>query len=803
MGNRLIGRILTIAQRKISNPIRSWIPMEQEQTNGALTRTMVTGYSKYWPFKQGWAKSETQKAYLHLLTCDGSPVAGILLPVEVSPDFLFYAYRSGSCGHSDLAIKLMETVNLSLSEMETIHFFQTHFFSDLKRKSSSNISSEVLSLEQLFEPPELTTSMLVVPLKDGRVNWSAMFRYKAIRELKAPVQGEAEFAKDDVVQSRGGSRSIYVISAFLPGNTPLDSFFDVVSREFELDKRELITEHYGIDPKKFEARKKEPFLAALAGLELPKEIQERLLLGAGSLGSRMIPTDGAESVLLAKNIVGSNSIKLNKKMTEQPVTVECRSKHPFFRLLSASQTDVWPLSLAEVNRLLPLPSFLANFVRFYRTSMFARIYGLQEKSSLLYLKAFSQPMEDSSLNYEALETLGDTVLKFLLMAFFFVAFESESERQLTEMKRVLLSNLFYSEVANRMGLQNFMVKPNVVDELNFPLFTERKESESTLSLTRKTLGDIFEATAAVYFLNHKTLNLLFDLLAVRFDLFALSQNQPFVCDHRTSQCLKCFADSWQFRSEPAESPQPHPVFTQPRHAEFLRRCFKEPHGHFKFERRRPHFQGLEGASLENLAQAFEKLGIFALGNRREQSCSTEETVHQLQKILGRPFPHFDFVVRALSDQRTFERYELFGDMLIEFVVVCAIGRYFEKHKVYYNPQLLQTVKILFLSNNAMKKFCVFFGFWEFVKDSETNRHIAKTILPHFGKQSIREFLQLNIEGIGKHYSDFWEVLCFVVFHEGGFEAVDELILSRLSPFLLYFVDNHMEFEGMNKMTFTK
>lgn len=60
-----------------------------------------------------------------------------------------------------------------------------------------------------------------------------------------------------------------------------------------------------------------------------------------------------------------------------------------------------------------------------------------------FLNAFTPKSNDSNMNLEFLETIGDTVLKFITCWFLFSTFEDMSESALTVYKSALISNVYY------------------------------------------------------------------------------------------------------------------------------------------------------------------------------------------------------------------------------------------------------------------------------------------------------------------------------------------------------------------------
>lgn len=78
--------------------------------------------------------------------------------------------------------------------------------------------------------------------------------------------------------------------------------------------------------------------------------------------------------------------------------------------------------------------------------------------------------------------------------------------------------MFYSELANTLGLQHFIIN-DVEYPQSFPLFLPKNKSIVVQKFTRKNLSDCFEALIATMFLNYNTLSPIFEFLLENTNAF--------------------------------------------------------------------------------------------------------------------------------------------------------------------------------------------------------------------------------------------------------------------------------------------
>lgn len=160
--------------------------------------------------------------------------------------------------------------------MEQLHFWHCHFFSDLKRKQTSKIKTDTIPFANLFTPPTSTPLMLVVPLKEQKIDWECVHKYTLIRNRK--TDGLANAKRNDVAQSRDCGRLIYFVIDCLAFTASLSDYFDIAAREFQIPKEEIIRVHFGIDADTYQKHKDSSFLDGLFALNFPPETRNRLML---------------------------------------------------------------------------------------------------------------------------------------------------------------------------------------------------------------------------------------------------------------------------------------------------------------------------------------------------------------------------------------------------------------------------------------------------------------------------------------------------------------------------------------------
>lgn len=135
------------------------------------------------------------------------------------------------------------------------------------------------------------------------------------------------------------------------------------------------------------------------------------------------------------------------------------------------------------------------------------------------LNAFTPKSNDSNMNLEFLETIGDTILKFITCWFLYTRLEGISEQLLTHYKSSLISNTFYIYQAHIMKIGYYI---RDAEDWKYNFFLEDNKylnyNESS-TICQKQMCDAFEALFAAFFYESFSLDPLLKLLIENTNVF--------------------------------------------------------------------------------------------------------------------------------------------------------------------------------------------------------------------------------------------------------------------------------------------
>jgi dsRNA-specific ribonuclease len=138
-----------------------------------------------------------------------------------------------------------------------------------------------------------------------------------------------------------------------------------------------------------------------------------------------------------------------------------------------------------------LLSFLFwNFEAALRQRKVTNLIFVKENMDInLFLEATTLPAVDNKRNYDALETLGDSVLKFQVSKYLYFHHTKDSPYKLSMDRNSLVSNKYLGEVAIWLGIHNHVRSTFLKKEWNPP----SSHKKDRIDLTPKIMADVVEA----------------------------------------------------------------------------------------------------------------------------------------------------------------------------------------------------------------------------------------------------------------------------------------------------------------------
>ncbi|CAO3629586.1 unnamed protein product [Mucor hiemalis] len=131
----------------------------------------------------------------------------------------------------------------------------------------------------------------------------------------------------------------------------------------------------------------------------------------------------------------------------------------------------------------------------------------------LMLEAYTASSARMEMDYQRLEFLGDSVLKFITTIRAFVQFPSFNEYDLTEERMSMISNKALFKTAKKLHIYQYLTSQNIPLRLwRPPHFTSPEDSPEIIKklkfqkLSDKTLADVVESTLGATYLSNRDLN---------------------------------------------------------------------------------------------------------------------------------------------------------------------------------------------------------------------------------------------------------------------------------------------------------
>ena len=711
-------------------------------------------------------------------------VMGIVLPVKKLNVFDFFVYKEDNTKENS-RISFIKELSLTRKELKNCYLFHTYLFADLIHISVAQIPQKTLAFDDIFMKTHTTPILIVVPLKEDSIDKLTISQIIQLRR-EGTYNNSGEVREGIIVQSKEGSRKLYYINKIIdnPFELTADEFFNILEDVFGMEKEE-IKSLYNISGETdltairfFDWFEEKQFTSGFIN-NLCKSFHQAV---KNKLGLK-------ERLLVMQDLKSCGSYKFNIKFKKLASELTARMKKPFPRLTFIKTVTPYVFSPEKISGLMALPAFISSFLTQSRILEFFEDFNLSyESKSSNFLQAFMTSKADSDFNLELMETVGDSVLKLMTVFYLFCKFDDYDEGQLTNLKGMMISNKFYSEIANQMNLHHYMIfetKPND----NHPLMLLNKYENRYFDFNRKNMSDCFEAIICAFFVNTNSLHSVFKWIINNTNIFlhnpnlyelkmeinrerAFKENED--CNPADEEEFVLLRDIFdEFKGGLVDSQWKKELFDN---------IFLYPIHQIDIE------LDIEIDYDIQLEQLLIESGVY-------NGCILDplQRRRSVERVIGYQFKNSELLVIALNRKDPkFDRFEFFGDVLFEFMFVSIIGKACLKNSEWIaKPKQLANAKGILLSNRMMRNLMDLYTITAFLNHDELSGKEPEAIT---ASMTVNEFLKRGLakgtDNYEKSVSDVWEALCFAIFMDGGFEALKTSIIRLSAPFIAFYIQNH-------------
>ena len=511
------------------------------------------------------------------------------------------------------------------------------------------------------------------------------------------------------------------------------------------------------------------------------------------------------------------------------------SRHLNLRFYTVDQMNNWSR----------IPSIITNFKRRLLSKVFLGTYKLKTENLAkpILWTAFQTSSACKIFNYECLETLGDSVLKFLSIYFLVaVSTSRDSEGKLTRIKGNMVCNQRLSVLAKLKMLYKFLHhQREFFDSWRPPMINSDNRGENRRQRAKEQvihnhqIADLFEACLGGVFMDN------FDLVQscrylIEFNFFfgqkrtdrdardgvgaldrgfetlkAIFERKPYLCFSEVIERPHS-VDKWFFGEDGMERIDLEATFAELWTMTSMSRRVKKMTKKLKLGKMRQKLGSLIQQELESDGLKSAKSSRSSKQRFKPISAKLKKFIYKtflpsLEGILGYTFKNKDLLRLALTPEwskklkfevfdsiedlgKNLEKLEFLGDSIFELCVIASIFRQNWAQNSFFTPSVFQYAKIFLLSNANMAIFASMFQIHNFVLS--TNQEVVAKVheagdrLRKISTQKKCKFFLSDGVGIPKNLSDIWESLAAAVLLDGGWEALGLVFGEALKPFISYF-----------------
>jgi dsRNA-specific ribonuclease len=224
-------------------------------------------------------------------------------------------------------------------------------------------------------------------------------------------------------------------------------------------------------------------------------VRNPLLWGAPQFFEKWLDNDSLEATSLPRKRNFLDSERASSSRRSRLLKKKPSAKVRFFPV---EDTEFDRISPADVEFSLLIPSLLRHIESYYIAARLVTsvLPAVRVQDLELVVEALSAPSADDTANYQRLEHIGDTVLKFLAVTHLFASHRNWHEGYLSEAKDVIVANNRLARVAIQSKLDRYILSTPFIPRKWTPAYIESLSGSKPLPkrlLSTKVLADVVEA----------------------------------------------------------------------------------------------------------------------------------------------------------------------------------------------------------------------------------------------------------------------------------------------------------------------
>nr|CDL68755.1 Dicer-like protein [Paramecium multimicronucleatum] len=616
-------------------------------------------------------------------------------------------------------------------QFKSIVSFNILLFGDLyQTNASSSASKQARGLETFLKELQIPQLNLLIVPGVYKINFEQIYEYL---EFKLS-SNKKHYEPGGLVYTDSPYRIFNVLFEF-DRETPLIDFFYQLIDSFIYKDLEEIQNHFNI---------------STIGGTLFNFLQTKESQNISSIKRKWTFNQETKNFVMLQQMKHINQMHQNAEYINN-ICHDCQSEKKCTFLQSKSkqifvanqdQLQSYSLAIQFVDLIGRVFQQLICQMVFYANSQNASI-RLQKLGSLERIEeAISCPSYNQERNYQNLEVLGDSVIKYLTSAMLFENPQHKNESILSHLRIKFITNNHLSNLYEPLQIHTMNGKIHYKKIRNHMIATINDRDDFKLS--KKQLADIYEAFCGACYLKRYEFK---DVLKY-FQLtnFGFQQTSEIYCQGSAIISFDdCVTD--------IEYPLKNKIQQRPFASTTL---FNQPLQEFEEQL---------GCSLKNLQEA------MTVGD------------YERLEFLGDAILELLIVVNV---HKECEKHYYTPEQQ----QMCREGKL--QLKLLLCPGMLHTLKISLLDNGFMGTMALYYNFHQYAQklSNETQKQI-ENVLEKLRQEDFSEFRKVNEYSamIPKVMSDLWESVAACILIEHGWEGVVRIYGEIYKPYILYLVDN--------------
>ncbi len=492
-------------------------------------------------------------------------------------------------------------------------------------------------------------------------------------------------------------------------------------------------------------------------------------------------------VIPSKSIINENytynchyNLK-NANHSFKQIKKKYKSDCSIYPILPISNAKIYFLNKQQWKFACKLPSVLVQFERFNLIHQMINTMKLlskppTENELMHFTAAVTAPAMIEDYNYEVLETLGDSVLKFLVTFYLFSKYPDFKEGHISRKRNELTKNNYLYEKGKNSCLVNYIYSsPYNMKNWDPPLkFKHIQRFE--YSITKKVMADVLEAVMGASFLSNEMFN---TCIAYFKYIDFINEKVNFSSD---------------FLSK----------FVELKSSDFLNLEVKD----VVFESDISFYELFTILKLyicdndQDIIEDNKEKKILGLKFKSQDFKKTEKIdqilVYLEEKCLNYKFKNKSLLRLALTHksidmENSYERLEILGDAIVELYIMATMFHLYGNKINFdenFNPGNLSKVKAFLSSNYFLLRISTFFRLHEYLMISPSNSKKVEEAERYTNRldfsQKLNEYEDSNL-GRPKIISDIFESLIGAVLVDSNIAECFKILNIMLGPFVAYCV----------------